>query len=260
MVQILKRFAAALSFVTCLPVLGQRPPSAREMSESMDLSALAKYLSTAGLLIGVILCLGLWLLVHLHSNSILSGAILVITWLCLTNGLHFDGLMDTADGIFSHQPLARTLEIMSDSRVGNYGVMVGIAVLLIKMSSLATLSVPPLYVILLLCPAWARWCASFAMGNFAYVKEKGMGKVWHDSMKYPRDLFIGGIVPLLGTCSCAYFLPNTTCLATLGTIASGIFASFWLARKLGGHTGDTYGAIVELSEAGGLLITALLLR
>lgn len=259
MSNIINRFATTVSYVTCIPVPGwHRSQKAQE--HELDLSGLAKYLSAAGLLIGVLLCLSLWLLDLLDTDSILTASLLTIAWLSLTGGLHFDGLMDTADGIFSHQPIARMLEIMSDSRVGNYGVMVGIGTLMIKVAALASLPSAVLYPALLLCPSWARWCESFAMGKFAYLRKEGMGKVWHDTTKFPSDIFTGLIVPLLATCVIILFAPRAILALTVGTIGTGLMMSYALAKKLGGHTGDTYGSVVELAELGGLLLTALLIK
>lgn len=257
MVHLVKRFATTLCYVTCLPVLTRQPHKGLNQSE---LSGLAKYLSAAGLLIGIALSL-CWFLLHaLHTNSFLSGVLLAIIWLCLTGGLHFDGLMDTADGIFSHQSPEKMLEVMRDSRVGNYGVMVGISTLLIKAACLSTLSNAAILPALLLCPSWARWCESFAIGNFRYLRESGMGKVWHDTMHYPKDLLKGAVIPILTTAAIMIAQPFEASIVAIAVLFSGYLTSYLLAKKFGGHTGDTYGAVVELAETGGLLIVTLALK
>jgi len=256
MTNVFERFATTISYVTCLHITSGRT---RQSEADLNLSGLAKYLSAAGVLIGSVLCLILWLLNHLHANTILTACILTIAWLCLTGGLHFDGLMDTADGIFSHQSLERMLEIMADSRVGNYGVMVGVSVLLLKAACLVSLPAQALYPVLLLCPSWARWCESFAMGQFRYVKESGMGKVWHDTIRFPQDLFKGAILPIIISAVVGFVNPVVVGILTAATIFVGLIASYELAKKFGGHTGDTYGSVVELSEVGALLILSLLL-
>ncbi|NJL73173.1 MAG: adenosylcobinamide-GDP ribazoletransferase, partial [Candidatus Competibacteraceae bacterium] len=78
--------------------------------------------------------------------------LLAVLWLLLTGGLHMDGLMDTADGIFSHQSRERMLEIMHDPRVGNFGVLSGVSVLLIKITGMAALSGSGLSTVLLIAP------------------------------------------------------------------------------------------------------------
>ncbi|MGH9550077.1 MAG: adenosylcobinamide-GDP ribazoletransferase [Terriglobales bacterium] len=252
--KIFRRLSMAISYVTCVPLARINA----EESEKL-LSGLAKYLPMVGLLLGAWLVLVAWTLTFLNANNLLAGAVLALFWLLLTNGLHFDGLMDTADGIFSHQSKERMLEIMQDPRVGNFGVLAGVSVLLLKFVSLA--SVPPhsLLFVLALCPAWSRWAETFAISAFPYLKPEGKGKIWHDSTKHPRDIFLSGLAPALLTAACCAFGYWQAAIVSVCTGLSGITAAFWLAHKLDGHTGDTYGAVVELAEAGGLLCAALIL-
>jgi adenosylcobinamide-GDP ribazoletransferase len=221
------------------------------------MNGLAKYLPAVGLLIGALLLAAQITLDRLAVLPAVASILLPIIWLILSGGIHFDGLMDTADGIFSHRSPERMLEIMRDSRVGNFGVMTGFAILLIKIAGLLTVS--NALVALFLIPCWARWCESFAIGAFPYAREEGMGKIWHDTMEFPRDLLAGGILPLLATLFCALqfgIVPTTA--VVLCTLSAGLLSAFYLTSILKGHTGDTYGAVVELSEAGGLLLLTLL--
>jgi adenosylcobinamide-GDP ribazoletransferase len=221
------------------------------------MSGLAKYLPAVGLLIGALLLAAKLTFDQLAVLPAVASILLPIVWLILSGGIHFDGLMDTADGIFSHRSPERMLEIMRDSRVGNFGVMTGFIVLLMKVAGL--LSIENALPALLLIPCWARWCESFAIGGFPYAREEGMGKIWHDTMRFPGDLLSGGVLPCIATLFCALQFGIVPSLAiALCTIAAGLISSFYLSSILKGHTGDTYGAVVELSETGGLLLLALL--
>jgi hypothetical protein len=134
-----------------------------------DLAGLAKYLPSVGLLIGAfLLALALACLLFFKASNIVTGAILVVAWLCATGGLHFDGLMDSADGVFSHRSKERMLEIMQDPHVGNFGVMTGISVFVLKLTALASLCEHPslLFPALVLAPAWARWSELYAIAMF----------------------------------------------------------------------------------------------
>ena len=247
----LKPIASAVSYVTCIP--------ATRIDSAEQLHGLAKYLPSVGLLIGLWLVVLNWLLGFTHTTHIMAGTILAIAWLLLTNGLHFDGLMDTADGIFSHQSRERMLEIMQDPRVGNFGVLAGVAVLLLKVAALSSIPLTSMYFALLFIPAWSRWAETFAISTYPYLKPEGKGKVWHDTTKHPRDLLIGGLAPaalVAAACALGYW---QSAVISAFTALSGVVASMWLAKKLQGQTGDTYGCVVELSEAGGLVFSALLL-
>ncbi|MBZ0187431.1 MAG: adenosylcobinamide-GDP ribazoletransferase [Candidatus Obscuribacterales bacterium] len=261
-----KRFLIALSYVTSLPT-GKKHLYAgisRDGQPDPDLlsglSGLAPYLPAVGLVIGLLLLALNLALQAIASSPSMASIILTITWLCLTGGLHFDGLMDTADGIFCHQSQERMLEIMSDSRVGNFGVLAGVVVFLLKATALFNLvqHQPLILAALILIPAWGRYCELYAIGQFPYAKKEGKGKVFHQSTR-KIDMAYGAIVPITGSLAVAMFagaLPVV--LVTGATIIAGFVASHWLFHHLKGQTGDTYGAIVELSETGGLVAAALL--
>ncbi len=265
---VFKRFLLTLSYVTSLPLKSLAAEIARSIDENAGdpdepshLHGLAKYLPCAGLVIGaVLLVAAVALLNQLGAPPVVCGPVLCITWLCLTGGLHFDGLMDAADGIFSHRNPERMLEIMQDSRVGNFGAMAGMSVFLVKATALIGLCSQPLlmFASLILIPIWSRWCELYAIGRFPYAREHGKGKIWHTSTRFPNDLFLGMIVPVVVSAIVAHCTDlNTIFRIVAFTLLVGILSSHWLASHIKGQTGDTYGAVVELSEAGCLLILAV---
>jgi adenosylcobinamide-GDP ribazoletransferase len=257
--RIFKRFLLTLTYVTSLPLKGIAPGFEEDYEQS--LAGLSKYLPAAGVVIGAgLMGIAALLLFKMHSPHIVAAAVLTVAWLCLTGGLHFDGLMDAADGVFSHRDRERMLEIMMDSRVGNFGAMTGLGVLLIKFACLTSLCTNALLLIavLLLAPVWARWCELYAIGRFPYARAEGKGKIWHDSTRFPTDIFKGMVIPLMVSVGAAMFVGlSPIMLVVTFSILSGLIASHWLASHIQGQTGDTYGAVVELSETGCLLLTAV---
>lgn len=271
---VFRRFLLTLSYVTSLPIkLGYGAPSTKTEADgetnaspastddqTVELAGLAKYLPAAGLAISIILVvIAVLLLFKLHAPYMVTGPLLAIVWLCLTGGLHFDGLMDAADGVFSHRDRERMLEIMMDSRVGNFGAITGMAVLILKCATLASLVSQPLLLLgtLAVVPAWARWCELYAIGRFPYAREVGKGKIWHDSTRLPDDMILGMVLPVVVTGVVAACIGLMNVLPVVAfVIASGLTASHWLASHIKGHTGDTYGAVVELAETGGLILVS----
>jgi adenosylcobinamide-GDP ribazoletransferase len=247
-----KRLALTASYVTCIP-LG----SSFDSEDESLLKGLSKFLPLVGLILGAILALITFALTQLHMSSLLLAAIITFKWLWLTGGLHMDGLMDTADGIFSHRSKERMLEIMQDSRVGNFAVLVAITVIALKIFALQSLNLSVFIIAVLLIPGWARACEVYAIGRFDYAREFGKGKIWHDTTIWPRDLFLSIIPMLLLTAYMSQFNLKAVLQVTVGTIASGLLCAHFLNAKLTGHTGDTYGAVVEIAELGGVLIAAL---
>lgn len=241
--------------------------NAQEMAASLrtldsDLAGLSKYLPSVGLLIGaLLLALAMACLLFFKASNIVTAAILVVAWIAATGGLHFDGLMDTADGVFSHRSKERMLEIMRDPRTGNFGVLTAISTFALKLASLASLCEHASILIptLILAPAWGRWSELYAIAMFPYARPEGNGKIWHDTTRAPRDLVVGATLPLLASLLLAYqFGGIITFSIIIFACTAGMVASHWLAEQLGGQTGDTYGAVVEISETGCLVLMALI--
>ncbi|MDT3428928.1 adenosylcobinamide-phosphate synthase/adenosylcobinamide-GDP ribazoletransferase [Paenibacillus forsythiae] len=188
----------------------------------------------------------------------LHAAVLLLLWTLLTGGLHLDGLMDTADGLGSHRPRELMLAIMKDSRVGAMGVLAAFFVLLIKWASLwtlldrveqGTLSGSLLLTLLLTVPAVSRGAMVAAIIRRPYIGgEQGMGGLF-------RDAHAGYLAGALLLLLFPFILrPSFGWLGLFGVQA----AAAWLfvrhcVRRLGGLTGDTYGALNELAETAGLL-------
>lgn len=244
---ILGKLLATLSYVTSLPV-------GKESSSEDLISGLGKYLPIAGIVIGGLSCAAYVPLVLIQAPDFVGAAILTTVLIVLTGGLHLDGLMDTADGICSHKERDIMLEIMKDSRVGNFGAITGVLTILLKTCALAALFSLPIKAMaaLILIPCWARWTELYAIANFSYAREFGSGKIWHETTK-KSDLIIGALIPL--TVSVLLTTYDAFYVAALipATIIPGVFAAHWLNSKIGGQTGDTYGAVVEVSETIGLV-------
>lgn len=266
---VVAKFLTCLSFVTCVPLLssadaagGEGDAKGSAADSAANLSGLSVYLPAVGLFIGGILCALLSALQSFHAAACLSGVALWLSWLLITGGIHFDGLLDTADGVFSHRSRKRMLEIMRDSRSGNFAIIAALSVVLLKCSALLILSNQHgAWPVLLLVPAWSRWCETYTIGAFDYARPSGMGKIWHDTTSFPNDVILAAALPLavtvLVTGLTHSWLPAGS---TLACIACGLGAAHFVQSLLGAQTGDTYGFVVEIAEAGGVFLTALALH
>lgn len=250
--KLLKRFLLAASYVTTLPFL-------RKPETEAELFGLAKYLPAVGTALGGLLALSLIAIGQISHAPLVTAALVLICWILLTGAIHLDGLMDSADGLFSHRSRERMLEIMRDSRVGNYGVIAGVCLLLCKFAALASMPEQVMLYSLLLIPGWARWTEVYTIARYPYAREEGMGKIWKISTR-TYQLIPAAILPTAVSIACATLahLPELLLLIPL-TIVPGILLAFWINAILKGQTGDTYGAVVEFSEAAGLVFAAILL-
>ncbi|OUM39064.1 adenosylcobinamide-GDP ribazoletransferase [Pseudomonas putida] len=235
-------FWIALQFLSSLPVSLPGMPEPRELGRSL------LFYPLVGLLFGLLLWLASLLLQG--TPAPLHAALLLTVWVLLSGALHLDGLADSADawlGGFGDRE--RTLQIMKDPRSGPIAVVTLVLVLLLKFCALWVLVEQGIGAQLLLAPLIGRAAMLGLFLSTPYVRPGGLGQALAEHL--PRRA--AGWV-LLGT---ALF-----CLVFGGwvvVLALAVFA--WLrhlmCRRLGGTTGDTAGALLELLELAVILGLAL---
>jgi len=162
----------------------------------------------------------------------------------ITGNMHGDGLMDTADGLFSGKPREQILEIMKDSRAGAHGVMAGCLVLLSKFVLLNQIPPTAKVTALILMPVVGRWPQVYGAARYPYARANG-GTGSFTRHVGPREItwasvtVIAAVILLLGIKGLVL-----AGIALAGTVLLGIF----IAKKIGGVTGDTLGCMTEIIE------------
>ena len=157
----LRHFLLAVQFFSRIPVNGRLATWVGWSPEMQRASA--AHLPGVGWLVGLwaalLVALVQWLTLHGPWTPLLAAVISTAGTLWLTGGFHEDGLADVADGLGGFVPPERALEIMKDSRLGSYGVMTLVMVLLTKVTLIAVLMSSlkpfwsPLPIMALLCSA-----------------------------------------------------------------------------------------------------------
>lgn len=246
---ILQSWWGAVAFYTILPL---------PTSWSLQLGQIARFAPLIGILIGSLLALGDWGL-SLCGVPILTRSALIITGgVALTGGLHLDGVIDTADGLAVLDPEKR-LTVMKDSTTGAFGVMAAVIVLGLKVVALSEIE-NYRGLILILMFGWGRWAQVSAIAFYPYLKAEGKGSFHKESFQFPQDLLLGwSVLSLISLLGFLYFNLGIWVLipSLFGTIIP-LLVSAWFQQKLGGHTGDTYGAVVEWTEAFYLCVLTIL--
>ena len=213
-------------------------------------SRIARWCPAIGLIIGLLLAGLGTLLGWLGVPNLTGNALVVAAWVAITGGLHLDGAMDTADGLSVTDP-NRRLEVMKDSATGAFGAIAAIIILLLKTVSLSEMSLP-IWLALVSAAGWARWGQVCAIAFYPYLRETGKGSFHKENLRVPEDILLGLFVLL--SFSSLWFTVDYLFwwqigIIMLGNIAIALLTGYWFDRTLGGHTGDTYGAVVEWSEA-----------
>lgn len=226
----------ALQFLTRLPV---RLPG---MPEPAQLGRSLLWYPAVGLLLGLLLMTAQMLLGSVPV--LLQAALLLTLWVALTGALHLDGLADTADAwVGGFGDRERTLAIMKDPRSGPMAVSVLVLVLLLKFAALAALLEGGRGNLLVLAPWLARLLLPGLFRYTPYVRPGGLGQALADHLpgRLPVVLALHGLALLL-----AFGAPGA-----LAALLGGLVFLVWrraLLARLGGTTGDTAGALVELVE------------
>lgn len=230
-------FWIALQFLSSLPVRLPGMPAPQEMGRSL------LFYPVVGLLFGLLLWLASQLLHGVAAP--LHAALLLALWVLLSGALHLDGLADSADawlGGFGDRE--RTLQIMKDPRSGPIAVVTLVLVLLLKFCALWVLVERGVGGLLLLAPVVGRAAMLGLFLGTPYVRPGGLGSALAEHLPRRATAWV-----LLGSAAFCVTLGGWPVLWVL-VLTMAVFA--WLrhlmCKRLGGTTGDTAGALLELLE------------
>ena len=237
-----------------------------------------------GAVIGLVLG-GLWWAADGPMGPLPAAALVVAADLALTGALHFDGLLDSADGLLPHLRPQRRLAVMADPHAGAFAVAVGAGALLLRTAALAGFGdTRPWLLAALWCLARTAMAVTALTGR--YARSHGLASA-----------FLGGPAPSGGTTPAAslggtpaasggpspaavvrpaWLVPaalgavlslglaladdpkSVAAVVAAGAAAAG--AAWFARRRIGGFTGDTLGATGVVSETVGLLTAVAVLH
>ncbi len=265
----IRAFLVAVQFLTRLPLRFSVAPDGPTVGRSL------LFYPLVGLFLGLLLAACAWILRAAPAS--LAAALLLVLWVAASGALHLDGLADTVDAWAGGQrDRERTLELMRDPHIGAMGVVAVVLVLLLKFGALlalctelhaaqqavdeigngmdAALSLLPLF----FAPWLARTLLLLLFLTVPYVRPGGLGATLVAHL--PRTaIFISVLVSFAAAASLAFF-SATTAMTVAALFMATIFFLYWsvtIRHRIGGTTGDTAGALVELSETAVFIIAVL---
>jgi adenosylcobinamide-GDP ribazoletransferase len=241
----MKALRLAVQFLTRAPVAGPAEPTDADLGRSVAFYPLV------GLGLGLVLAAVAALAGQ--GPSLLAAALVVAVWAGATGFLHLDGLADSADAwLGGHGDAERTLAILKDAYAGPAGVAAVVLVLLLKVAALAPLMAGGAGAALVLAVLLARAAAAGLLLTTPYVRPGGLGDAAAANLPRPAVGLAVGLSLLL-----ALVVGGATGFAALvfGGIAL-VFLRWLMVRRLGGLTGDTVGAAIEIGEAVVLVVLA----
>jgi adenosylcobinamide-GDP ribazoletransferase len=226
---------AAFQFLTIFPTIIKRMFTSQEMGRAVA------WFPLVGIVLGLLLYFVNYLAQLIFPVSV-SAAITLFAWIIFTRAFHLDGFMDSCDGLFGGFTPERRLEIMKDSRMGAFGTIGGVLVLLTKYAALH--SSVNLFPALMLATTLGRFASPLVIYFFPYAREDGLGIEMKRNVGI-REVVIAtlitGIICLSVSSPLSFFL-------MLGSAIIAFLVCFYVMRLIPGLTGDIYGTVTTVVE------------
>jgi adenosylcobinamide-GDP ribazoletransferase len=245
----IRRFLVAVQFLTRLPV-----PRSLNSSET-DIGKAAAFFPLVGVIVGggaALAFLGLHRILPLPASVFCAIAFAVF----ITNGFHEDGLADSFDGFGGGWTKDRVLEIMRDSRIGTYGTLALIFVILGKFNFLSVLPQGQIWRWLIVAHTASRWTILPLCAYLPYARAEGQGKLVAKQVGI-LEIIVGTVTLLLVLILLSW---QAALVALLATSLVTLFSGLYFRARLQGITGDCLGAANQLTEVGLYLTAVVLLR
>jgi len=251
-----RRFVVAWAFLT-------RLPGDRGTITDAELGRSLAAFPAVGLVLGA-LALAAGNLASSLLPGILPAIVVVAVLVVATGGLHLDGLADSFDALASTRDRERALEVMRDSRIGAFGAVALLLAVLAKVAALEPV-LDGASALVLVAPAVSRWLAAVAVAAFPYARPSGLGRAFRDHGE-TSDVAVASVIVALalvlvpGGAVAALGASVGAAVAALGASVGAVVAALafwaWASRRIGGLTGDLYGAGIEIAEVAFLCVTA----
>ncbi len=238
----LRPLLIATAFLTRIPV-----PALGHVDEREAGASLVAYPLVGGF-VGALLFLLAAMTTPLPE--LLQAALIVSAWVAVTGALHLDGLADSADAwVGGTGSRERTLEIMKDPACGPIGVAAIGVILVLKLAAVAALLETGTLLAVASAVVVGRAGLTLLFLTTPYVRPGGLGEALSHFGPPGPSLASAGLMTALAAVLAGW--------AGFAAVVAGavalVIVQHAMARRLGGTTGDTAGATVEITETAALL-------
>ncbi len=235
----------AMVFLTRVPVgLG---------SGGVNLAGAVPWFPVVGAMVGVAVGGVAAGLLHV-APPFVAATLAVGVGVLATGAFHHDGLGDVADAFPGGTTRERRLEILKDSRLGTYGVVALVMIILLQVSALASLTPMQAFVAAIAAHTIGRSAAVALMGTMRATKDEGLGVAYLEGLSRSAAL----VGALLGPAMAAAIIGPWAGVLIAAAILAPISMGWWANNKIGGLVGDVLGATEQLAETAVLIAAAIL--
>ncbi|SON53411.1 adenosylcobinamide-GDP ribazoletransferase [Vibrio tapetis] len=241
-------FLLSVAIFTRIPISASVPYSEERKNESY------KYCGLVGLLIG-----SLTALVYFVCQLIWPVDVAVVLSMSFsiyaTGAFHEDGFADTCDGFGGGFTAERKLAIMKDSRIGAYALLGMVMLILLKYTTLVSLTQVP--IALIVAHVLSRTLSVSFVHTHGYVRQVEQSKLQIAKSANSKSDAITLIV--IATLVVLIALPMKSALILVSVLfIARLWFSRWMVKQVGGYTGDALGAVQQMSEVICYLVLLLL--
>jgi adenosylcobinamide-GDP ribazoletransferase len=248
MLQQFRLFLTAVQFFTRIPVPAWTGHSPQQLHQA------ARYFPLVGIVVGLLSAASLWLTAQVLPLSLAVG-LSMVAGILITGAFHEDGLSDFADGMGGAFTPDKALAIMKDSRVGAYGAIALVMVLLLKYQSLLELcrvhTLLFMTAVLIAAHSISRLMAVSIMLTQRYIRDDDTARAKPAAQRLSPA---SAAIALLSGMAAIVLLyaagaPLSSLLAAMtAALLMRSYLAWRLQKRLGGYTGDCLGAVQQLTE------------
>ncbi len=242
-----------IQFMTRYPIPIQIEFTAARFVQGM------KWMPLVGMLVALPAAIGFGI-ADIFLGREVASIVAVILLITVTGGLHLDGIADTADGLFSYRSRERMLAIMRDSTLGTNGVIAVVLTVLLKYILLHNIPGSGPVPAVLATPILGRVALTWHSAVARYARdEPGIGDYVNQTGPYQAvsatllSLFLVAALLWLWGMTLVH-VALVTVILHLSAILSAVLFAAYVKHRLGGITGDTIGASIEVAEILSLLV------
>lgn len=232
----IRPFLLAVQFLTRVPVRLATPTE-------KELRRASAFYPLVGALVGAGGAGVYWVAAQVLPGNV-SVVLAMIFLAVVTGGLHEDGLADCADAFGAARDRPRILEILRDSRLGAFGTLALVLVVLLKFVLLVSIPPDRLLAVLILAHCISRWLVLPVALLLPRARTDGLGA---DFGRQVGALEMIAATILMAVVGAAFRRVEVIFLLPLPVLAVALW-SFFAYRRIGGYTGDVLGASVQLAE------------
>lgn len=244
----MKKMLLAFQFLTIIHLRDMGDAPEKEIGKT------TAFFPVVGAVQGILLVISSALFLIIFPAEVSNGLILLLM-IIINGGLHLDGLADTFDAIASRKDKEKKLAIMKDSAVGPFGVIAIVFAILLKylfLNAVLNISLDTYYLALFLMPIFSRWAMVTAIFHCKSARQDGLGRIFIEHTKMKE--FAAATLLTFAISLSVLFISDKTSVIISFLLILVILYIFCIAavrfsnKNFGGMTGDTFGAVSEISE------------